>query len=273
MVQPNLHQFYGGIAKFDPNILVQPIETPTDEDVDFWAGDKFSNSAREVAAVITDFLEAYFHEVVCRYGRYSQSSKTTHAVQGFFYTRCTDPNICDYYKKCRPTFCRWFLLQKIESVIIVVLNSDTKEVAAEFRVCFYRPKTPEEDQMAYKRDMKILIEQFTQTLASFQFNDDIEEIHKLERLSVLGPIIQIYCKLNDEVELPYADTEHLWKVNNLKPPTSAPQLVKTNRIVQNKLAEIRFHNIVYEQDDNWNLYGLKAEEFTQETTVSSEEES
>ncbi|KAI6180118.1 SAND family protein [Aphelenchoides besseyi] len=274
MVQPNLYQFYGGFSKFNPDILIQPSESPTDEDVNFWAGDNFSNSAREVAAVITDFLEAYFHEVVCRYGRYPQSSKTTHAVQGFFYTRCMDPNVCDYYKKCRPTFRRWFLLQKIESVVIAVLNSDTEEVVAEFRVCFFRPKTLEEHGIAaYKKDAKNLVEQFTQTLDSFQFNDDIEEVHKLEKLFALGPIIQIYCKLNADVKLPYADTEHLWEVNNVKPPTSVPQLVKTNKIVRNNLVEIRFHNVVYAESNNWAFYGLKPEDFTQETTVSSKEES
>lgn len=102
-------------------------------------GQPFRDDAFSCSALICNFLDAFYHQIVCMYGKYPANEIKSSSFNGVYTKKCTNKRVSEYFQRMRPTLRRWLLNQQIRTFSVVLLNSEDV-IVAEFRVNFYEPK-------------------------------------------------------------------------------------------------------------------------------------
>lgn len=101
-------------------------------------GQPFRDDAFDTCALICNFLDAFYHQIVCMYGRYSKDCVESSSFNGILTKRCTNNKVVEYFQRLRLTLRRWLLQQRIKMFSVVLFDTE-KEVVGEFKVNFYQP--------------------------------------------------------------------------------------------------------------------------------------
>lgn len=132
-MQPTLQSFFNGQAA-----NARPKQQRKNHTTEVYFGQAFRDDAVEAAALICNFLDAFYHQIVCIYGRYPTNTVRSSSFNGVLTKRCTNKKVVEYFQLSRPTLRRWLLHQQIKAFSIALLSKEN-EIVAEFRVHFYEP--------------------------------------------------------------------------------------------------------------------------------------
>ncbi|KAI6174872.1 hypothetical protein M3Y97_00969600 [Aphelenchoides bicaudatus] len=247
-MQPTLQAFFNGqAAEARPKQQQQKRNTVTE----VYFGQAFRDDATETAALICNFLDAFYHQIVCIYGRYPAENIKPSSFNGVLTTRCTDKRVVEYFQLSRPTLRRWLLHQQIRTFVVVLLNPDN-ETVAEFRVNFYEPKVGMKKFVHdFDSEIEQLNQQLRQSLISLQTSPELQFVCDLP----LAPSFQIHIHSNGELEEPQTSTEHEWTNADLNSQIGTLHTNNSQR-VSCPLGEMRFNYISFEPTDPEDIHEL-----------------
>jgi hypothetical protein len=128
-MQPTLQSFFNGQAA-----NARPKQQRKNQTTEVYFGQAFRDDAAESASLICNFLDAFYHQIVCIYGRYQELRSSS--FNGVLTKRCTNKKVVEYFQLSRPTLRRWLLHQQIKAFSVALLNAENA-IVAEFQVNFY----------------------------------------------------------------------------------------------------------------------------------------
>ncbi|KAI6234478.1 hypothetical protein M3Y99_00799600 [Aphelenchoides fujianensis] len=244
---------------------------------DVWLGRPFRDDGYECAALTADFLDVFYHQLVCKYGRYPPSTLVSSSFNGCFVRRCTDRKATAYIGRCRPAFRRWILQQKVRAFGVVLLNRQ-RECVAEFRVELFEP------HVGTKRWMQVIV-CVHHPLSSVDFSDDFRDqtdelngelcraliaVQNSPPLPAIvdlphPPIFQVHCLLNGEVHTTSGPTEHRWEPSRMPPNLTASTVAGGMLDFDSSLASFRVQQLLYAPSGRLSEFGLESDDLRSPT--------
>lgn len=124
-----------------PAVVPQHVSTKKQAKVaEVYLGQPCRDDAFDCAALLCNFFDAFYHQIVCLYGRYSKEQIKSSSFNGIRTQQCINKKVVEYFQLTRSTLRKWLILQQIKTLAVVLLLNETKEIVAEFRVNLYEPK-------------------------------------------------------------------------------------------------------------------------------------
>lgn len=202
-MQPTIISFINGQPSTSTEL--KQIHPKKQSIAEVFLGQPFRDDAFSCSALICNFLDAFYHQIVCMYGKYAKNEIMSSSFNGILTKKCTNRRVIEYFQRMRPTLRRWLLNQQIRTFSVVLLDPE-EVIVAEFRVNFYEPKIGMK-RIVYEmeNELRTLNDQLCQSLM---------DIQNTQVLCILNNVsFEIHIHSNGEVDEPQTSMVYLIENN------------------------------------------------------------